>query len=361
MFTAVDHAFMARAFALGAIGSATATPNPAVGCVIAKGGRVIGEGWHAAAGGPHAEAAALGACSESAQGATVYVTLEPCDHHGRTPPCSEALIAAKVARVVAAMEDPDPRTRGAGLGRISAAGIRAESGLMAAQAREAHRGFISRVSRGRPWMRLKVAATMDGRTALAGGESRWITGEAARRDVHRLRAGSCAVLTGIGTVQRDDPRLSVRDVPCTRQPLKVVIDSRLDLAPGAALLSGGNVLVITVSDDAARRRALEALGARVVVVAKAGTKTDLAAAARALAAEGMNDVLVESGAKLNGSLVRAGVIDEIVAYFAPSFFGDTGLGMFALPELAAVEDRARLVFSEVRQVGDDLRVTARFS
>jgi diaminohydroxyphosphoribosylaminopyrimidine deaminase / 5-amino-6-(5-phosphoribosylamino)uracil reductase len=361
MFSAVDHALMARALALGANGRATATPNPSVGCVIAKGGRVIGEGWHAKAGGPHAEAAALASCSESAEGATVYLTLEPCDHHGRTPPCSEALVAAKVARVVAAIEDPDPRTQGAGLRRIAAAGIRAETGLMAAEAREAHRGFIARVSRGRPWMRLKVAATFDGRTALANGKSQWITGEAARRDVHRLRADSCAVLTGIGTVQRDNPRLTVRDVPCTRQPLRALIDSRLDLAPDAALLAGGNVLVITVSDDAARRRELEARGARVIVVAKEGAKADLAAAARALAAEGMNEVLVETGARLNGSLIRAGVVDEIVAYLAPSLFGDTGLGMFALPELAAVEDRACLVFREVRQVGDDLRVTARFA
>jgi diaminohydroxyphosphoribosylaminopyrimidine deaminase/5-amino-6-(5-phosphoribosylamino)uracil reductase len=361
MFSAADHVLMARALALAANGRETATPNPGVGCVIAKGGRIIGEGWHAKSGGPHAEAAALAACSESPEGATVYVTLEPCDHHGRTPPCTEALVAAKVARVVAAIEDPDPRTRGEGLRRLATAGVSAETGLMAEQAREAHRGFLARVSRGRPWMRLKVAATLDGRTALANGKSRWITGEAARRDVHRLRAQSCAVLTGIGTVQRDNPRLTVRDFPCARQPLKAVIDSRLDLAPGAAVFEGGNLLVITVSDDAAKRHALEALGARVVVVAKEGAKTDLAAAARALGAEGLNDVLVETGAKLNGSLLRAGVVDEVIVYISPSLFGDTGLGLFALPELASVDDRMRLTFHEVRQVGADLRVTARLA
>ena len=361
MFSAVDHAFMARALALAANGRNTATPNPNVGCVIARGGRIIGEGWHARAGGPHAEAAALAACSESAEGATAYVTLEPCNHHGRTPPCTEALVGARLARVVAAIEDPDPRNRGEGLRQLAAAGIRTETGLMAAEAREAHRGFLARVSRGRPWMRLKVASTFDGRTALANGKSQWITGEAARRDVHRLRAASCAVLTGIGTVQRDNPRLTVRDAGCTRQPLKAVIDSRLDLAPGAALFEGGNLLVITVSEDAAKRHALEALGARIVVVAKQGAKTDLAAAALALGAEGLNDVLVETGAKLNGSLLRAGVIDELIAYIAPSLFGDTGMGLFALPELASVEDRMRLTFHEVRQVGDDLRITARLA
>jgi diaminohydroxyphosphoribosylaminopyrimidine deaminase / 5-amino-6-(5-phosphoribosylamino)uracil reductase len=361
MFTAADHAFMARALALTAKGRNTATPNPSVGCVIVKGGRVIGEGWHAIAGGPHAEAAALAACTESPEGAIAYVTLEPCNHHGRTPPCSEALVAARVARVVAAIEDPDPRNKGEGLKRLAAAGIRVETGLMQAEAREAHRGFLARVARGRPWMRLKVAATFDGRTALANGKSQWITGEAARRDVHRLRAESCAVLTGIGTVQRDNPRLTVRDVPCYRQPLKALIDSRLDLAPGAALLEGGGLLVITVSDDVAKRRALEALGARVAVVAKQGAKTDLAAAAQALAAAGLNDVLVETGARLNGSLIRAGVVDELIVYIAPSLFGDTGMGLFALPELAAVDDRIRLAFREVRQVGEDLRITARLA
>jgi diaminohydroxyphosphoribosylaminopyrimidine deaminase/5-amino-6-(5-phosphoribosylamino)uracil reductase len=358
-FSAEDHALMARAVALAARGRDTATPNPSVGCVIAKGGRILGEGWHARAGEPHAEAMALAACPASPEGASVYVTLEPCGHFGRTPPCADALVAAKVARVVAALDDPNPLVKGKGFAALRAAGIRVETGLLAAQAREIHLGFFARMSRGRPWMRVKSAASLDGRTALANGESQWITGEAARRDVHALRARSCAMLTGIGTVLRDDPELTVRHVPCTRQPRRVVIDSRLDLPPGARILTGEPPLVLTVSEDRERRKALEARGAEVVVVPAEGAKTDLAAVARLLAERGFNEVMVETGAKLNGSLLRAGVVDEIVLYLAPMLLGDAAQGLFALPAFDGLAAAPRPRVVDVRAVGADIRITAR--
>jgi diaminohydroxyphosphoribosylaminopyrimidine deaminase/5-amino-6-(5-phosphoribosylamino)uracil reductase len=350
---------MARAIALTVRGRDTATPNPAVGCVIVKGGRVIGEGWHERAGEPHAEARALTACTEAPGGATVYVSLEPCNHQGRTPPCTDALVAAGVARVVAALEDPNPKVAGGGTGRLRAAGIRVETGLMAAEAREAHLGFVTRMTRGRPWMRIKAATSLDGRIALANGESRWITGEPARRDVHALRARSCAMLTGIGTVLRDDPELTVRHVPCIRQPRRVVIDSRLDLPLGAKIMRGESVLVVTANADAERRARLEAAGAEVVVAPSQGEKTDLGAVAAILAERGFNEVTVETGAKLNGSLLRAGVIDEIVLYLAPMFLGDRAQGLFALPEFTRLDEALRPRIVDVRSVGDDLRITAR--
>jgi diaminohydroxyphosphoribosylaminopyrimidine deaminase/5-amino-6-(5-phosphoribosylamino)uracil reductase len=358
-FSAEDHALMARALALAERGRDTATPNPNVGCVIARAGRIIGEGWHARAGGPHAEAVALAACRESPEGATVYLTLEPCSHHGRTPPCADALVAARVGRVVAALEDPNPAVRGNGFAKLRDSGIRVETGLLAAQARETHLGFLERMSRGRPWMRIKAAASLDGRIALASGESRWITGEAARRDVHVLRARSCAMLTGIGTVRRDDPELTVRHVPCSRQPRRVIVDSRLELPADAKVLSGEPPLVVTVSEDRERRAALESLGAEVVLVPAIGGKTDLMAVARLLAERGYNEVTVETGAKLNGSLLAAGVIDEIVLYLAPLLLGDGAQGLFAIPALHSLAGAARPRIVDVRAIGPDIRITAR--
>jgi diaminohydroxyphosphoribosylaminopyrimidine deaminase / 5-amino-6-(5-phosphoribosylamino)uracil reductase len=362
LFTAEDHALMSRAVALTARGRDTATPNPNVGCVIAKGGRIIGEGWHERAGEPHAEAKALAACTGPADGATVYVSLEPCAHQGRTPPCADALVAARVGRVVAALEDPNPLVHGRGANRLRDAGIRVDVGLMAAEAEEVHRGFLTRMKLGRPWMRIKAAASLDGRTALANGKSQWITSEAARRDVHALRARSCAMLTGIGTVLADDPQLTVRHVPCSRQPKRVLIDSRLDLSPGARILEGEPPIVFTVSDDAAKRKRLEDLGVQVVHVhtdgAKAG-KTDLAHVARELGAFGFNEVTVETGSRLNGSLLAAGVIDELILYLAPKLIGDSGQGLFALPELASLDDARRVKIVDVRAVGEDWRITAR--
>ncbi len=354
---------MERAIALTARGRDTATPNPSVGCVIAKGARIIGEGWHERAGEPHAEARALAACTESPEGATVYVSLEPCAHQGRTPPCADALVAARVGRVVAAIEDPNPLVHGSGATRLLDAGIRYDTGLMAVEAEEAHAGFLMRMRLGRPWMRLKAAASLDGRIALANGESRWITGEDARRDVHALRARSCAMLTGIGTVLRDDPELTVRHVPCTRQPRRVLIDSRLDVGLDARILKGAGAIIFTVSDDARKRERLEALGAEVVAAPldreKPG-KTDLAAIARELGARGFNEVTVETGAKLGGSLLAAGVIDEIVLYVAPKLLGDAAQGLFALPELTRLDQAIGLKIIDVRAIGVDWRITARF-
>jgi len=362
MFDAADHAFMARAIALTERGRDTATPNPSVGCVIVKGGRIIGEGWHERVGEPHAEAHALRACTDSPEGATVYVSLEPCAHQGRTPSCADALVAAKVARVVAALEDPNPLVHGSGATRLRDAGIRVDVGLMAGAAEEAHHGFLHRMRLGRPWMRIKAAASLDGRIALANGESQWITGEAARRDVHALRARSCAMLTGIGTVLRDDPELTVRHVPSLRQPRRVLIDSRLDVPLEAKILKGAPPIIFTVSSDAKKRRALEALGAEVVPApidpAKPG-KTDLAAIARDLAARGCNEVTVETGAKLNGSLIAAGVIDEIVLYLAPKLMGNSAQGLFELPAFARLEEALEPRIVDVRFVGPDLRITAR--
>lgn len=363
-FTPEDQAFMARAIALTERGRNTATPNPSVGCVIVKNGRIIGEGWHERAGEPHAEVRALAACTESVEGSTVYVSLEPCAHQGRTPPCADLLVASKVARVVAALEDPNPLVHGFGATRLRDAGTRVDIGLLAEDAEEAHRGFLQRMRTGRPWMRIKAAASLDGRIALANGESKWITGEEARRDVHALRARSCAMLTGIGTVMRDDPELTVRHVPCTRQPRRVLIDSRLDVSPDAKILKGEPPIIFTVSDDAAKRKALEALGAEVVTAPtddlKTG-KTDLAAIARELAARGFNEVTVETGSKLNGSLLAAGVIDEIVLYMAPKILGDTAQGLFALPELTSLDQAKKCRIVDVKQIGDDLRITARLS
>ena len=363
-FSAVDEAMMSRALELTARGRDTSTPNPNVGCVIAKAGRIIGEGWHERAGEPHAEAKALAACTESPQGSTVYVTLEPCAHEGRTPPCADALVAARVGRVVAAVEDPNPLVHGRGANKLRDAGIRVDLGLLADEAEEAHRGFLTRMRLGRPWMRIKAAASLDGRTALANGKSRWITSEEARRDVHALRARSCAMLTGIGTVKADDPELTVRHVPTTRQPRRVLIDNRLDVPLEAKILKGEPPIIFTVSDDAGKRRRLEAMGAEVIVAhpdaGKAG-KTDLAHVARELGAHGFNEVTVETGSRLNGSLLAAGVIDEIVLYLAPKIIGDSGQGLFALPELKELDEAVRLEIVDVASIGPDVRVTARIS
>ncbi len=360
-FSLEDHAFMVRALALTERGRDTCTPNPNVGCVIVKDGRVIGEGWHERAGEAHAEARALAAVKESVAGATVYLTLEPCSHQGRTPPCADALIAGKVARVVAALEDPNPLVKGKGAARLREAGIRVDMGLMADEALEAHRGFVWRMTRGRPWMRIKAASSLDGRIALANGESKWITGEAARRDVHALRARSCAMLTGIGTVLADDPELTVRHVSCARQPRRVVIDSRLDMPLNAKILEGEPAIIMTVSDDTVRRTALEARGVEVVNVPQQGEKTDLAAVARILAQRGFNEVTVETGGKLMGSLLHAGVVDELVLYYAPMILGDKAQPLFVLPEWTSLGEALRPVITEVRAIEGDIRVTARFA
>lgn len=362
LFSDADQRHMAQALALAERGLYGTTPNPRVGCVLVRDGAVLAEGWHARAGGPHAEAAAIAQASGrgvSLRGATAYVTLEPCNHQGRTPPCARALIEAGVARVVIAMADPNPTASG-GMQALREAGITVECGLLQAEAEALNPGFIARVTRQRPWVRMKIAASLDGRTALADGRSQWITGAAARQDGHQWRARACAILTGIGTVRDDDPQLNVRDVDTTRQPLRVVIDSRLETPLSARILQGSKTLLLSAIDDPAREAAYAVRGVEVErVPSNAQGKTDLPLVLETLARRGINELHVEAGAKLNGSLLREGCVDELLIYLAPSVIGDTGLGMFALPPLAELAAQQRLQFTDVRQIGDDLRILAR--
>jgi diaminohydroxyphosphoribosylaminopyrimidine deaminase/5-amino-6-(5-phosphoribosylamino)uracil reductase len=358
---AADSRWMAHALHLAERGLYTTSPNPRVGCVLVKDGKVVGEGWHERAGEPHAEVHALRAAGIAARGATAYVTLEPCSHHGRTPPCAEALVAAGVARVVAAMRDPNPLVAGTGIAKLRAAGIAVECGLMEAAACELNAGFISRMTRGNPRVRSKIAASLDGRTALKNGTSQWITGEAARRDVQHWRARSCAVLTGIGTVLADDPRLNVREIPTERQPLRVVLDSELRISSKARILQNGQTLIYTASPEAARHRALRASGVEVVTLAGADGKVDLPAVMSELAQRGINEVLVEAGRTLNGALLQAGLVDELVLYLAPQLLGDVARGLADLGEFTQLQQRVNLQWQDVRQVGGDLRIVARIS
>jgi diaminohydroxyphosphoribosylaminopyrimidine deaminase/5-amino-6-(5-phosphoribosylamino)uracil reductase len=352
-FSAFDHEMMRRALALAENALFTATPNPRVGCVLTQGERVVGEGWHEKAGAPHAEVNALAAAGAAARGATAYLNLEPCAHHGRTPPCADALVAAGVARVVAAMRDPNPEAGGGGA-RLAAAGVRFAHGLLEDEARELNIGFVSRVTRGRPWVRMKIAATLDGRTALANGKSQWITGAEARKDGQRWRARACAVLTGIGTVKADDPRLTVREVRTPRQPLRVVVDSRLETPPGAQILQGGNTLIF-VGDTANKPPP----GIEAVSMPNAQGKVDLAAMMQELARRGVNELHVEAGFKLNGSLAREGCVDEFLIYLAPSFLGDSAQGMLELAQMSSLDERLRVSLRSVERVGEDLRIIAR--
>jgi len=351
---------MARALELAERGLYTTTPNPRVGCVIVQGGVVAGEGWHERAGAAHAEVNALAQASQRARGSTAYVSLEPCVHHGRTGPCTQALIQAGVARVVAALPDPNPKVSGRGLDELRRAGIEAAAGLLENEGRELNIGFVSRMTRGRPWVRLKVAASLDGKTALTNGKSQWITGEAARRDGHHWRARACAVLTGGGTVREDDPQLTVRDVPTTRQPLRVVVDSKLETPPTARILEGGGVLVVAAREDKARVAALKEKGAEVLLLPDSAGKVELESLFRELARREINEVHVEAGFRLNGSLVREKCVDELLVYLAPNLVGDKALGMFELPELTELPGRRVLAIHDLRMIGPDVRVMARF-
>lgn len=350
---------MARALRLAARGLHTTTPNPRVGCVIVRDGEVVGEGWHERAGAPHAEIHALSMAGPRARGATAYVTLEPCSHHGRTAPCVEALIGAGLVRVIAAMIDPNPLVGGQGIAALRAVGIEAVAGLLESEARELNVGFVARMTRGWPWVRMKLAASLDGKTALANGRSKWITSADARRDGHRWRARACAILTGIGTVRDDDPQLTVRDIDTTRQPLRVLVDSRLEVPIEARVLQGGELLVVAAVADPAKIESLRERGAEVLMLPNATGKVDLRELLGQLGSRGINEVHVEAGFKLNGSLLREGLVDELLIYFAPCLIGDAARGMFNLPELSELADRRRLQWREVRRVGEDLRILAR--
>lgn len=340
----------------------TTTPNPRVGCVIVRDGMLIGAGCTQPPGQAHAEVQALrdaAARGADVRGATVYVTLEPCSHYGRTPPCADALIEAGIARVVVAAGDPNPLVGGQGMAKLQAAGITVEHGMLESAAREMNIGFMSRMERGRPWVRMKAAASLDGRTALHNGASQWITSAPAREDGHWWRARACAILTGIGTVQDDDPQLTVRAVPTTRQPRRIVVDSRLQIAPEARVLEGGGTWIATAVSDPDKEALLRDKGAEVIRLPDARGKVDLPALLRELGARQINELHVEAGSRLNGSLIGAGCVDELLLYLAPSLLGDAR-EMFALPALQNLEDRKHLSFHEVRQIGPDLRILARF-
>ena len=350
---------MSRAFELARRGLYTTDPNPRVGCVLVKDGSVVGEGWHERAGGPHAEAAALASAGAAAKDSTAYVTLEPCDHHGRTPPCSLALIAAGITRVVYAIDDPNPAVAGNGAARLRAQGIVVESGLMAAEAEALNPGYLKRRRSGRPFVRVKVAASLDGRTALASGESRWITSKTARTDAQYFRARSSAVLTGIGTVLADDPAMNVRIEDSRRQPLRVVLDSSLRTSPEARIVNRqGSILVVGTHDLAERREVLQRKGVEVAIVPADNGRPDLGAVLDLLGRREMNEVWVEAGATLAGAFVRERLFDELVVYLAPTLLGPDARPLLELPALAQLDARARLKFTGCVSVGDDLRITA---
>jgi diaminohydroxyphosphoribosylaminopyrimidine deaminase/5-amino-6-(5-phosphoribosylamino)uracil reductase len=366
MFSDFDRFAMQRALTLAARGLETTDPNPRVGCVIAQRGRVVGEGWHERAGEAHAEIAALRAAGNQAVGATVYVTLEPCSHHGRTPPCVEALIAARVARVLIAARDPNPQVDGKGAAALRAAGIAVESGLMEGEAIDLNAGFFRRMLTGRPLVRVKLAMSLDGRTALASGESRWITGEAARQDVQHWRARSSAILTGIGTVLADDPRLDVR-LPveagaARRQPLRIVLDSQLRTPPGARLFeTPGEVLILTTLTAPEDPRALEltSRGARLESLPLEGERVALAPVLDRLAELELNEVLVEAGAILAGEMLRQALVDELLLYVGLRLLGPSARALVTIPPLARLADAPSFSLFDMQPVGDDLRLRLR--
>lgn len=361
MFSTEDYQYMARALRLAERGLFTTDPNPRVGCVLVREGEVIGEGWHERAGEPHAEINALQQAGPRATGATAYVTLEPCCHQGRTPPCTDALIAAGVTRVVAAMEDPNPQVAGQGLQALQQAGIKASAGVLSGEAAKLNAGFVMRMQQGRPLVRCKMAMSLDGRTAMAGGESQWITGEAARRDVHALRARSSAIMTGIGTVLADDPSLTARldQVDTVRQPARVILDSRLRMPPAAKLLElPGETLILTGAMDAEKQARLTRPGVRVVTLPLVDGRLDLPAVLQQLGRLEMNEVHLEAGATLCGALLQAGLVDELVVYMAPHLMGDAARGLFALPGLERMAQRIQLSINDIRAVGDDWRISA---
>lgn len=368
-FTADDFRYMARALRLAERGLYTTRPNPRVGAVVVRDGEIIGEGFHALAGGPHAEIPALQMAGERARGATVYVTLEPCCHFGRTGPCTQALRAAGVARVVAAMEDPNPLMAGKGLAQLRAAGMDVACGLLETEARQLNIGFVTRMTRQRPWVRCKIAMTLDGRTAAPSGASQWITGDAARQDVQVWRARSGAIMTGVGTVLADDPSLTVRrtdlgwdPVAAPGQPLRVILDTALRTPPHARLFGlPGETLVFTLAQAGPRRDALVSAGATVLATAQGDPagRVDLAETLACLAARQVNEVLVEAGPILTGALLAAGLVDELILYVSPSFLGDKGRGACHLPGLQQLAERRALQIVEVRAVGQDWRIIAK--
>jgi diaminohydroxyphosphoribosylaminopyrimidine deaminase/5-amino-6-(5-phosphoribosylamino)uracil reductase len=365
MFNELDHLYMQRALQLAQQALYITSPNPRVGCVLVKDGEVIGLGHTQRAGSHHAEVMAIHdarAKGHDTVGATAYVTLEPCNHFGRTPPCTESMISAGISRVIAAMEDPNPLVAGKGLKRLRDVGMDVRCGLFSTEARELNMGFVRRMTEGMPWVRMKVAASLDGRTALENGQSQWITSESARDDGHHWRARACAVLTGIGTVRADDPQMNVRAVDTPRQPRRIVVDSRLEIAPEAKVLnsSGGIVTLVHSHAKSAREQELRDRGVHLLrIAADAQGKNDLREMLRALAADGINELHVEAGSKLNGSLIAAGLVDELLLYIAPKLLGP-GEPLALLPALTELNQAHKLRVVQLQPVGDDIRVLARF-
>lgn len=362
--TIIDNDRQAMSLALQQAGQGmfTTTPNPRVGCVIVRDDRIIGAGYTQPPGGNHAEIQAMQdaqARGNDVRGATAYVTLEPCSHFGRTPPCADALVAAGIGKVVAAMTDPNPLVAGKGLAKLQAAGIPVVSGILDEQALEMNIGFFKRMREGTPWVRMKSAASLDGKTALHNGKSQWITGQKAREDGHYWRARACAIVTGIGTVRDDNPQLNVRAVNTPRQPRRIVIDSKLALSPEASILVGGGSWIFTASDDRARITALEDRGAEVIVLPNADRKVDLPAVIKELGKRNLNEVHIEAGSRLNGSLIREGCVDELLLYLAPCLLGD-GRSMFDLPPLDDLAGKVALRFHDITKIDEDLRILARF-
>lgn len=352
-----DEHFMARALALAAKGINTTHPNPRVGCVVVHGGLVVGEGWHRFAGEAHAEIIALGQAGKRAHGATLYLTLEPCGHHGKTPPCVHALIRAGISRAVIAMEDPNPSVNGAGIAELRQAGISVTLGVGAASAHALNRGFCRRMLVGRPWVTLKMAVSLDGKTALASGESQWITSEAARRDGHKLRAASSAILTGVGTVLRDDPRMTARLEGIRRQPLRVILDSHLNTPPQAKILQPpGNALVITAHGNELEG-GLPGGAVEVIAGRERSGRIDLQQVMQELAEREINEVLLEAGPRLSGSMLKEKLVDRVIVYMSPDLLGDGARGMFDIPGLEQMDQRYRLAFRDVRRIGEDLRLS----
>jgi diaminohydroxyphosphoribosylaminopyrimidine deaminase / 5-amino-6-(5-phosphoribosylamino)uracil reductase len=364
-----DAEFMARALYLVRKGSYTTDPNPRVGCVLVKDGKVIGEGWHKKAGLAHAEVEALKNTTEDTAGATAYVTLEPCSHHGRTPPCCETLVKAGIKRVVAAMQDPNPKVSGNGFAYLKAAGIEVSCGVLEADALVLNRGFIMRMTQNRPFVRSKLAMSLDGRTAMASGESKWITSPEARADVHRLRAESSAILTGINTVLADNPSLTARIDQEVVQPIRVVLDSNLQMLVSAKMLTlPGRTIILTCEDKNTVRpelvegykeklQKLQNVGAEVYQLPEKQGRLDLAEVIKFLAAQEINEVIVEAGAVLNGALSAENLVDEWVIYMAPKILGDQGRGLFHMPRLDKLADCKIMKFKDIRQVGNDIKIT----
>jgi len=359
-----DFHFMTQAIVLANRGLFTTDPNPRVGCVLVKDNVTVGEGWHERAGGPHAEINALKQAGNKARGATAYISLEPCCHHGRTPPCTDALIEAGVSRVVGAMSDPNPAVSDQGYQQLEAAGVSVEKDILQEKAEALNPGYLKRMREGRPYVRCKLAMSLDGRTAMASGESKWITSESARKDVHYLRARSSAIVTGIGTVQSDDPsmtaRLAEEDITEVQQPLRVVLDTKLAMSDQARMLGlDGDTLVITASTDKTAQEKLTNAGARIEVVAENNHHVDLQAVMKYLADNQVNEVLLEAGATLSGAMLQAGLIDELIVYIAPHLMGDNARGLFHLPGINNMDQRIDLDIIETAPVGRDWKITAR--